>query len=184
MAKDGLIENIRKNLGKRREANTHKQTDEVDRRLIRNFKDIEATRDVGLTLNAFGTVLRDTERHHINNAEIKSSNANALRELAGAEETLATVYSPETYDCVARAHMTPKTTIKDRPKDHVRQFITSHMARVRNECKVVSSDARVGLLNAQLSCLRTAEKEYEKLQDKAMGREPEVKKGKSRGIER
>ena len=80
--------------------------------------------------------------------------------------------------------MTPKKTVKERPKDQVRDFLTSHMARVRNECKVVSSDARVGLLNAQLSCLRMAEKEYEKLQDKAMAREPEVKKGKSRGIER
>ena len=181
MVKDGLIENIRRNLIARREANTYKQSDVADRRLIRNFKDIESMRDVGLTLNAFGTVLRDTERHHINNAEIKSSNANALRELAGAEKTLSQVYSSITYQCIADAHMTPKTMIKDRPKDHVRQFITSHMARVRNECKVVSSDARVGLLNAQLSCLRTAEKEYEKLQDKAMGRESEIKKRQEPG---
>ena len=184
MVKDGLIENIHRNLRRRRETNTHKQTDEVDRKLIRNFKSIEATRDVGLALDAFGTLLDDTKKYHINDKEMEHSTDNAILQLEGAKITLATVYSPSTYKCVAEAHITPQRMIRGRPKDQVRNFLTSHIARVRNECKVISSDARKGLLNAQLSCLRMAEKEYERLQDKAMGREPEVKKGKSRGIER
>jgi hypothetical protein len=184
MEKDGLIENIRKHLNDKREASTLKQADRADRSLLKIFQYVASTKDVALTLDAFGTILKDTEKHHINDAEIKSSTANALREFGGAQETLPTVFSPETYDCVARAHITPQTTIKVRPKDQVRRFISSHMARLRNECKIVSSDTRKGLLNTQISCLRTAEKEYEKLQDKAMGREPEPKKGKSRGLER
>ena len=35
----------------------------VDRQLLKDFKDIESTIDVGLVLEAFGTVLKDTERH-------------------------------------------------------------------------------------------------------------------------
>jgi hypothetical protein len=174
MAKGGLIKNTRKVLRERRSTRNLDIVDKADHNLIKVFKDVEARRDVDLVLEVFGTILKDTERHHLHpdNPEITHSIANALRELRGSEETLPTVFSPSTYDCVARSHMTPKKTVKDRPKDQVRDFLTSQIARIRNECKVVSSDARVGLLNAQLACLRTAEKEYIKLQDKAMGREP------------
>ena len=187
MDKDGLTENIRRGLNSKRTAKTLKQVDRADRNLLKVFKNIEATvkeaKDVGFALEVFGTILNDTKKHHINDKEMGHSIDNAILELEGAQNIFSKVHSSRDYECIAKAEATPRNTVEGRPNDLVRQFITAHSARLRNECKGFSRDAYKGFLNAQRSCLNTAKKEYIKLQDKAMGREPEIKK-KSRGMER
>ena len=184
MAKDGLIENIRDNLSARRETNTHKQMDGVDRKLIKNFKDIKATKDIGLILEVEKTVLRDISDNYLFGEEIIASNSKALDDIVLAQATLEKVYDAETYQCVAEEHQSKDKSIEGRPKDQTRMFIKSHKARLKNEMKSVNTHSYLGYLNARHDCIRVAEKEYIKLQDKAMGREPEVRKSKSRGIER
>ena len=85
MEKDGLIDSIRDNLDERRASETHKQTDAMDRKLIQNFKKVEAAKDVGLTLDAFGALLQDTQKYHVNDPDIEKSVNNALLEWEGAK---------------------------------------------------------------------------------------------------
>ena len=183
MEEDGLIENIRKNLNERRASETHKQTDAMDRKLIENFKKLEIAKDVGLTLDAFDAVITDTAQYHLNHPEIEGSVHKSAKELGLAQETFQKVHRPETYKCVAEELRGEKTTIRGRPKDQVHQFFSAQITRIKNQCRTISSDARMGLNNAQMSCLRSTQRTYEKLQDQAMGVEASKAKNKDKEIE-
>ena len=190
MEKDGLIKNIRKSLAQRRETRNLDDVDTANRNLMVIFDSIEATKDIGLAFKSFGIVLKDTKKYHINDDHMKASINTALKEWEGATKTLPKAYSQELYQSTEEDHFIDKKRVDKkhieggRANDQVRMFLTSQEARVRNECKSMSGDGYKAFLNAQIRCLLMMEKEYKKLQDKVMGREPEIKKGKSRGMER
>ena len=180
MEKDGLIENIRDNLDERRVSETHKKTDAIDRMLIQKFKEVEAAKDVGLTLDAFDAVITDMAQYYLNHPEIEGDVHKSAKELGLARETFQKIHRPETYKSVAEEHRGEKTTIRGRPKDQVHQFFSAQISRIKNQCRTISSDARVGLNYAQMSCLRSTRRAYEKLQDQAMGVEPRKAKNKAK----
>ncbi len=115
-------------------------------------------------------ILLVQEQEHLVGSQAMASSLNiAIKELDAALSTLERVRDPDAYQSVADSFSLDKNRVGGLPRDEARQFFRSHLARLGNLDKGRLSDSERDVLKARMFNIRTAEHQYKKLQEQALG---------------
>ena len=120
-------------------------------------------------LEAEKILLVQEQEHLAGSQAMASSLDNAIKELDAALSTLERVRDPDAYQSVADSFSLDKNRVGGLPRDEARQFFRSHLARLGNLDKGRLSDSERDVLKARMFNIRTAEHQYRKLQEQALG---------------
>ena len=120
-------------------------------------------------LEAERILLVQEQEHLAGSQAMASSLDNAIKELDAALSTLERVRDPDAYQSVADSFSLDKNRVGGLPRDEARQFFRSHLARLGNLDKGRLSDSERDVLKARMFNIRTAEHQYKKLQEQALG---------------
>ena len=141
------------------------------------------TGSIDTILTAERTILENEFREYGNSAGMRRTTNTGLVQLAGAEEHLEIVRSPDRYRILDVGFQRPRHRREGLPDDEARQFFRSHNARLSNQDRARLTNEEKRTLEARRSSLRIAEKAYIGLQREALGL-PAKELERSQGLER
>ena len=118
--------------------------------------------------------------HYANSKAMQGSLDASLAEIAACERMLAKVQQPGIYKNVNDDHSLPRNHTGGLPRDEARQFFRAHWTRLLNLDKGRLDRLDKDIIDARRANIRTAEKSYIALQERALGITP-TSRGGNRG---
>ena len=190
MAKIGWTNKIDRVLGKQthcKEKHDFEGVREADVSLCRLLKDARSTGDIGIMTLLEGTILEE-EREHFSTGQIEQQKrlGHALDAVNAIETCLDHISSPEKYKILAESYILPSEKINGVPYDSARKgfkHLEKHL-KTMSSMPVDGRETLTGIINNRRENNREMERLYTKHQREIMGQESEVKKDRSKGIER
>lgn len=152
--------------------------------LLQTVKDVGRAGNINTINAAEKAALSNELVMYGNSPAMISSLQTAINDLDQANKHVSFVKDKDRYAMVNETFQRPKNRRSGLPYDEARQFFNSHNTRLLNQDRSRMSDLEKKTLNARRSNMRTAEKAYIALQQKALGIEPKKDKGRDRGLSR
>ena len=143
---------------------------DIRKDLATNLRQVGATNDIDLILQAEHSILRNDLQHHVTSQSMESSLERALTEHDHiTRELLHRVRDPVAYQETDIRHRFPKNRLGDVPYDEARQFFRSHLTRLDNMDKARLDRHEKAVIHERKTNMRIAERIYTRLQKEALG---------------
>ena len=137
------------------------------------FRDLGKNGTISDIISAEKSLLAFELAYYANSKAMKGSLEDALFDLAITEKLVQTIQNPASYKAVDESHARPRNRVGGLPRDEARQFFKSHWTRLLNQDKARLDLIDKQIIDARRANIRTAEKQYEAMQQIALGITPQ-----------